>query len=305
MSSLLSRDILEKLLPLAWRGISVHALANDAEGSHNLVEHNQYGVSGGEQENTCRKSMRYSFKVLFDNGIAGSNGELYPRRFREFWTACLDRTTGPLIHPEFGLQDCKVGPFKVHYDPTWRGGASMDVTWFETIEKGLSADLASASPITYAVGLAGDLEKLSGAIDPVPTYDDGSGDSPLDALKKIQGAMLLAQLTMDDLVASVQNVINGINGMMDQLKGLTDEKSWAALETCAEIVNALTQSAENLGANMGKKKIDSRTTPAAASAPRLAAKYGQSLEDFFSLNPWTATTDPVPAGSDVFIYASG
>lgn len=301
--TLIPRDILSRLLPLKWRGIEVPALANDADLEQGVVEHNQYGVSGGELENTCRKSVRYSFKCLFDNGIAGYNGTLYPKGFRDFWNASLDRTTGPLQHPEFGRQDVKILSCKAHWAPDWRGGASIDAVWGETIEKGLTADMAAASPITYAVGLAGDLEELSGQIDPEPTYEDGSGDDPLAALKKIQGAMLLAQLTMDDLAQSVERITAGLSDFQDQLKESTDPKSWQAIETCSEIINALTQMTENLGANLGRKKIDSRVTQQAESAPMLAAKYGQSLEDFFTLNPWTATKDPVPAGSDVFVYA--
>jgi prophage DNA circulation protein len=295
-------DILERLLPLTWRGIKVPCLANSAALQHSTVEHNQYGVSGGEIENTCRKSVKFQFRVMFRNGLAWSE-ILYPYVFRDFWNACTDRTTGPLIHPEFGLIDCKVESANVHYDPTWRDGCDLDVTWSETIEKGISIELAASSPITHAVSMGEKFDQIKGTISPVPEYNDGSGTDLLGALKKIQGAMLLLQLTMADLAAQVDNVIVGVNGMIDQVSEVADPKSWAVVDTLNEIVSALTQAAESLGAQIGRKKIEIRTTTAEGGAMLVAARYGQTPEDFFKLNPAMAARDPIPPGTDIFVYS--
>jgi len=296
-------DILSRLLPLKFRGIEIPALANDLELNHNLVEHNQYGVSGGEQENTCRKSVRYSFRCMFRNGI-GWPKPLYPGVYREFWNACADRATGPMIHPEFGYQEVKVATVKIHYDPTWRDGCDLDVVWLETIEGGMSIEMSASSPISYAIGRAGDFDAIKGNISPVPVYSDGSGDSLLTALKKIQGAALLFQLGMADLAASIENVANGVFGMMDTLASVGSPSAWEAHDILSDVAASLLETTDALGATMTRKKIDIRTTKMAAPATQLAMLYSTPIEDFFKLNPMLATMNPVPPGTDVFVHAS-
>lgn len=295
-------DILAHLLPLKWRGIEVPCTVNDVDVNHNLVEHNQYGVSGGEQENTCRKSARFSFHCLFRAGIAGYKN-LYPTTFRDFWNACCDRTTGPLQHPEFGLIDCKVASFKIAYEPTKRDGLDLDVVFVETIEKGISVDLTAASPITYAVWLAGDLETISTFIE-VPEYDDGSGLTLKEALAKIKGTISLAGMSVSNMLSDIQSSINAVNGMLDMLNTSTDVKSWEAIDILKQIESSLEMTAEKAATLTTNKTIEIKNVAVGGIPSVVASQFAMSIEDFYKLNPMLAIYDTIPVGLQVFVYGS-
>jgi prophage DNA circulation protein len=294
-------DVLGNLLPAKLRGIEAPCLTNSAEVSQNLVEHNQYGVAGGEQENTCRKSARFSFKFVFRGGIAGYRN-LYPKTFREFWNACCDPTTAPFQHPEFGLIDVKVASFNIAYDPTRRDGVDLDVVLLETIEKGLSIELTAASPITYAVGLAGDLETMSADVE-VPPYEDGSGLTLKEALSKIKGTIALAGMSVSNLLSDIENSIGAINGMLDMLNTTTDVKSWQAIDTLKKIEAALQQTEQKAATLVKNKTIEIKNVAVAGLPSVVAAQFGLSIEDFYKLNPMMAIYDTIPVGTQIFTYS--
>lgn len=297
MSSYL--DILGDLLPLSWRGIDVPCQANEMSGGHSLVEHNQYGVAGGEQESCCRKSVRFSFRVPFRVGIAGYEG-LYPQTFRDFWNACLDGSTGPLIHPELGLVDCKVDTFKAVYDPQRRDGVDMDVVWAESIELGISVDIAAESPINTAIGLAGDLEDIATDVE-VPEYDDGSGLSLKQALAKIKGTIQLAEMSVVNSLNDISNTISAVNDMIDYAGTLTHPESYAILDALKGIESNLQTLKEKTLAGR-KKRIAIRVTTSDMRVTYAAAKFGMTIEEFFGLNPLLAVSTTVKAGSEILVW---
>lgn len=304
MANAIPLDVLAHLQALKFRGVGpIPCQQNSINVSHNIVEHNQYAVAGGEIENTCRKSGRFSFKCMFRGGISGFRN-LYPQTFRDFWNACLDRTTGPLQHPEFGLVDVKTEHFDVQFDPTRRDGVDVDVVWVETIDKGLSLDITTSSPITYAVGLAGNLENVSAGNVAVPEYDDGSGMSLKQALNKIKGTIMLAEMSISNTLSDIGNSINALNDMIDTLQNVatTNPANWDVVKSLKAIEAALQQTAKQVGATKAKQRVGIRTTTTKARFPLLAAGYGMKKEDFIKLNPMVAIYDEVPSGSTVFVY---
>lgn len=296
-----SLDVLADLRELEWRGIKVPCTANSIKGGHSLVEHNQYGVMGGEQESCCRKSAHFSFTIPFRNGITGY-GVLYPTLFRTFWNACLDPTTGDMIHPEFGLIDCKVGDWDVKYNPNARDGCDFDVTFAETIERGMGLEGAAPSPITTAIALADTLEKLGPAVN-IPEFDNSTGTTLKGALNKIKGAMLLAQMSMASLLSDIGSTIDGVNSMIDFASSLTDPAAWPVVSAAKGIVSALLELANTIGAVSTKKKVEIKYTTSDASPTLVASQFGIGLEDLLRANPSLATLDPVPAGTMVFVIS--
>ncbi|MFA4900910.1 MAG: hypothetical protein WC563_15435 [Brevundimonas sp.] len=294
-------DILASLKPLKFRGIEVPCLSNSIKVGQNLVEHNQYGVAGGEQENTCRKSAHLSFTIPFRAGIVWKPS-LYPKVMRDFWNACCDGTTGPLSHPEFGLMDVKVGDFDLTWQPNARDGADMNVSFVETIEKGLRIELSASSPITYASSIADELEKL-GPMVKLPSFDNSTGTTLKGALAKIKGAMLLAQMSAASLLGDIESTIGGVNNLIDFASSLTDPAAWPVVAGLKNIVSALMQIETQLGTDAGKKKkLEIKYTTTDASPTLVASQFGTNLEDLFKANPSLAILDPVPSGTMVFVF---
>lgn len=293
-------DILAHLKPLKFRGIEVPCLTNSIKVAQNLVEHNQYGVSGGEQENTCRKSAHLSFIIPFRAGIVWKPS-LYPKVMRDFWNACCDRTTGPLSHPEFGLMDVKVADFDLTWQPNARDGADMNVSFVESIEKGLRIELTASSPITYASAIADELEKLGPTVN-LPAFDNSTGTTLKGALNKIKGAMMLAQLSAASLLSDISSTIEGVNSLIDFASSLTDPNAWPVVSGLKDIVAALVQIEEDIGTLKGKKKLEIKYTVSDASPTLVASQFGTNLEDLFKANPSLAVLDPIPANTMVFVF---
>jgi hypothetical protein len=208
----------------------------------------------------------------------------------------------PFQHPEFGLIDVKVASFNIAYDPTRRDGVDLDVVLLETIEKGLSIELTAASPITYAVGLAGDLETMSADVE-VPPYEDGSGLTLKEALSKIKGTIALAGMSVSNLLSDIENSIGAINGMLDMLNTTTDVKSWQAIDTLKKIEAALQQTEQKAATLVKNKTIEIKNVAVAGLPSVVAAQFGLSIEDFYKLNPMMAIYDTIPVGTQIFTYS--
>jgi len=288
------------LLDLSFRGVSVPCQLHTLDFSHAQVEHNQPGVDGGNVEDMARKSAKMSFRVPFHNLISWPK-KLYPDVFRDFWNACLDRSVGPFVHPEFGELDAKVENFKVTFDPNLRDGYDVDVSFIESTENGVTVSDNPIGPVTSALALMQDFLAISGNIDPTPTYDDGSGDDPLTALKKLQGALLLAQLSVQDKLLQVSRVTGAINSMLDTVDSATSADAWLGRDILATIAGNLQDTADSLGVTQSKKKID-YVVAAQDIIPRDAAsRAGMSVEAFYKLNPRAASKPIIAAGSEYFI----
>lgn len=290
-------DVLATLLPLKWRGIEAPCQANDIDITQRVVEHKQYGVQASHVESTGRDSARFSFRVLFRAGLMGYD-DLYPTRFSEFWQACLDSTPGKLEHPEFGELDAVVQSVKLHADPRARDGYDIDVVWLETNEGDIT--LEQSTLMGDAIAIAGDLEAVTDV--EVPPYDDGTGLSLAEALKKIQGAILLAQLSVAEIGGMIASTVGALNDMIDVLAYSTDPKTGPILQSLKDIEAACSATAEALPGAAQTRRVVERLTAAASTVADLAAKHGMDLGEFVALNPTAAATGKVAAGALIFVF---
>ena len=300
-------DILSKLPQLQWRGIVVPCQANSLSFEHGQAEHYQHGSDGAYVEHTGRKSARFSFRIPFRVGIAGSYTNiyenLYPETFRDFWNACLDGSTGVLLHPEFGEIDAKVSSFRLSVDPMQRDGYDVDVDWIETVEAGVSIADNALSPISEAVGLAEGLEETSGEINPPITYDDGSGDDLLTTLKKIEGALLLAQLEVQDMLASINNAVSGVNSMIDLCNNVTDPEAWGVMESLKQIEANLQTAKDKLSPS--QERIEFVIAARTMTTREAAASASMDLAAFFEVNPRLARSPEIRQGKEYFVKVKG
>jgi prophage DNA circulation protein len=293
-------DILSKLPPLSWRGVEGPAQANSIRFEHGLVEHRQHGVDGGHQENTGRGSMVVAFRIPFRAGLL-EYPDLYPTRFRDFWNACLDGSVGNLSHPEFGEFDAKVASFNLQVTPDRRDGYDVDVEFRETTENDITAADNPLGPIAECISIAKAFEADRAALSPVPEYDDGEGTDVLTALKQLEGSLILAEMTIAAKIAKINNVIGGVNSMIDTLNKSTDPKSWGVIDGLKSIESNLQATKEAISPN--QKKIDFVIAPRETGVRDAAAAASMDLSDFYKLNPNLARKKTILTGETYFIQA--
>lgn len=295
-------ELLSKLPPLSFRGIEVPCMANSVAFSHGQVEHRQHGVDGAAIEHTGRDSAKLQFKIPFLVGIDGF-GALYPTKFRDFWNACLDGSVGPLIHPEFGEFDVVCKSFTLSVDPNVRSGYMVDVEWLETVEDGVSIADNPLGPVSEALGLAEDWDAIKGEINPEPIYDDGTGDDPLAALKKLQGQLLLAQLSVQDAILSVDRIVTGVNGVIDFIDASTDPsgEAWIGRGIMTGIEAKLQETKEKISPN--QKQIQVVIAEREVAVRDAAAASGMGLEAFLRMNPKYGATKTIKAGQEYFVQS--
>lgn len=291
-------DALGTLLQLSWRGIEVPCQANSIDPKQRIVEHKQWGVQASHVENTGRDSARFSFKIPFRGGISGCT-DLYPTRFRDFFNACLDGSAGKLIHPEFGELDACVESHPVSYDPNRRDGCDMDVVWIETNENEyvLEQSYLMADAVALATQLDGNFPDVE-----IPPFDDGSGLSLTESLKKLQGELLLAQLSVASIIASVGNTIDAVNGMIDFASSLANPQASVVAQYLKDIEASLSAFIAKLPGSRSVRTVIDKIVQRTQPVENAAASYGMSMEDWFALNPMTAATGEVKTGDIVFVY---
>ena len=291
-------DILRQLPPLVWRGIEVPAQTNSVRFDHGLVEHRQHGVDGGHQENTGRGSMVISFRIPFRVGLYEYE-DLYPTRFRDFWNACLDGTVGTLAHPEFGEFDAKVASFTLTVTPERRDGYDVDVEFRETTENDVTAADNPLGPIANAISIMAAVQPSFPVLLPTPEYDDGEWTDPLQALKQLEGSLKLLEMSVAGKIAKINNVIGGVNSMIDTVNDATQPETWEVSDALKEVWANLQEAKENISPS--QERIDFVVAPREVEVKSAAAAAGMDFDEFLQLNPKLSRVQTIASGEEYFV----
>lgn len=287
-------DVLGGLLPLTWRGIEVPCYSTGLDFAHRLTEHNQYGVSGGYQENGYRSSGTFTFKLLLRNGIEWP-AYLYPGTFRDMLNALYDPSEGDLQHPEFGKLVCKVASVSVQWDPNKRDGADIDVTWkehnagLEEAELNLDMDIG---------GKLVDLAMSGRAID--ADWEDDYGSNPLDVLNGLAGKMDMLQNDVNNKITQLEGAIASVNDIIDTLEKSTDPNAWGIANEAKKLLMDLGDLAANVLPDKRKRiilKVSDKRQPVSAAAGR----WDMSTDEFLALNPRSAVSGYLEADEEFFV----
>jgi len=239
-----------------------------------------------------------SFRIPFRVGVI-EYPDLYPSRFRDFWNACLDGSTGNLRHPEFGEMDAKVSSFTLSITPERRDGYDVDVEFVETTENNITVADNPLGPIAEAISVADAIKDSAAELTPKPEYEDGSGVDLLQALKQLEGMLFLAQLSVQAMINSVNNVIGAVNGMIDTVNQATDPKAWGVVDGLKSIEASLQEVKDSLAPN--QKKIDFIIAQQDIAVRDASGAAGMKIADFLKLNPALARTGLIPMGKEYFV----
>lgn len=309
MTQNLGTDVFGSLLGASFRGVPFPVVSCSFGFQHDHAQHLWPDRDGGHVEATGRRPATYTFRIPFRNGTVAGPFEawkgqtLYPDVWRQFTTACADRTTGPLVHPELNLVHVKVASFSAGWEAKGRDGVDVDVTFVESEddEDALANLLASASPAAGAVATAQNVDTLLGQMSPpweYPAYEPTLGD----LAKSIQAAldapgMLARQVggQIDKLSSTVERIAEGVGR-------LNDTTLWPithALERMRASVNDL----RNLGRAQSRPIKTMRTTrPTTLAALARQIQPTQKIAELVALNRVLAESPIVPAGSRVSYY---
>ena len=294
-------DIARQLLTPKWRDVEFYC------GPWSIAFDQQHAIHAYPDrdaafiEATGRNPARYSFTAYFRNGISGSS-LLYPDKWRLFIAACLDRSTGKLVHPELGAINAKVVSYRSSFDPMKRDGMDVEV---EFIESSTTADelndiVNGSSPMGDAIAAARDLDTEAFAINPTPTYPSALTPSALDSLKKLSGALQQFKMGIGNVIGQIDSVTIALDQFRQAIESVSNPANYKALAAIDRLIVALF----NLKDTLAQKARP--LTPAIvrfdSSLPAVAKFFTMSVDDLLRLNPALARGSTVRSGTAISVF---
>ncbi len=293
-------DILSQLLEASWRDISFPTLMVQANGSHNVVPHKRVDRDGWRVENTGRNSLIFQFKVPFINSLTKGPNEtwdqaLYPDVYVKFLSAIEDRTTGVFIHPSYGSRKCKVESWAESLDPDFRGGPTISVTLWETVDTGDAIALEDTSVIPIAASAAAELDGMAAVLDPPPDFGTPGGITLSEFIRQL-GAIAdqweLAKQQMEGAIARVEKTMTNLASKYGYQPGFSDNTQRLLSALHAYKKEQLKQA----------KPVSVYVVRKAASVSAVANRVKNTPAQLLALNPALAKSPVVPALSPVRYY---
>ncbi len=305
-------DVLGRMISPSWRGVEFPCGEWEFGFEQDHAEHKFPDKDGALVEATGRSPATYTFTAFFRNGLDAkaivptASLPLYPTQWRKFIAACLDRTTGSLVHPELGPINVKLKSCKTKASLDKRDGVDVDVTFVESplAEDELTDLLKQPSPMGAALANAGSLDDAVGNIDPVPEYPDSISPSLLDSMKQLSGALQQFRLGIGNIGSLVDSYLDGIADMRAALvkngNPAKTLKAIQALDACFTAVAQVAADAKPKGRPVTVAIVQGPATPDA-----IAAFFGTPVDDFLRMNPLAADRSVVPKDSQVLVYVAG
>jgi len=329
-------DILEQLLPCSWTGVNrpriefpvtTITLSMDQD----LAEHKFWGVDGVQVEATGRNSLVFEATIPFRNGIVPGKSEnwgiLYPTAFRQFLTACADRATGILVHPELGEFTCKVKSLRTSLTGERRDGVDVTVTWVETLfpEDISNIEDSSNSPVANAeisaLSLDSNLDQLT-TVDAkykLPVYAPTFADS-VNQLTSITDRISLQEQRYVGVIDKVSYRLNQIEDSVTRVvtpprtsvKSIINPNPQAtnkAIATLAWPIRASIGQLRNTLNDVVKKilqtgqKIIFYRVPSPVTLAGVSVSTGAGIVDLMNLNPSLVGQPFLQTGTMVRYYS--
>lgn len=279
----LTPDTLSQLLGASWRSLAFPTLMVATKAGHNVVAHRRVDRDGVRVENTGQAGKIYTFKIPCVNTIVPGKNEawqqpLYPFIYRALLTALDDRTSGTFVHPDFGQRNCKVAEWESTLDPAFRGGPTLAVTLWETVDDADAVALSATSTQPIAVTAAQTLDAMFLPLKPPPDTGTPGGISLFDFITSLGNLADEWDLMKMQWEASINRVTYQLTQLEEKFG---DEPGFSdATERLISALHAI--KAKALASSRSTRHY---TVPAATTIPPLAARLGNTLPDLIKLNP--------------------
>lgn len=244
-------DVLATLQEASWRGIPFPVVSLDEQGSQSMPQHKAADRDGAFVEGTGRNPFVYSLRApLFAGTVARGATEtwtdLYPGTFLRLRAAWSDRSTGTLVHPLYGAIQCKPAEWKAALNADERGGQSVDITFIETRDDGVTPAFSTREG-SFAQTVAADLDSQLATLNPAPVVFTANDDATsfLDVVLQLSRIVDGTTLQAQQAIAKVDQTI----AKLDKLSGSIDR---AADVLSVDPVTGLTKSLGRLGPGSGR-----------------------------------------------------
>lgn len=300
----MARDLYALLPNISWRGIPFPVEGLDNDLSHMHAEHYFVYKDGAHIEALGRNALIFQGRIPFHNGIIAGPGEswagqtLYPDLSRRFLAACLDRSTGELMHPDFGAVKCKVRTCRWRYSAgAGRDGVTFDVAWHETSDNGdeINASVANQAPVAEAIAAADRLDNALAVASP-PT-------NPIPELANDTTSFGSMMRDYQDGTGNLSPLKKKNEALGDALDRRDSVNDWPLRSSSEDLRAALF----TLGANpnsTGQQNVQGHMTENPTTVPLLALKLGTTTVSLITLNPSLSTQSRVAPGTKVLYSGS-
>lgn len=320
-------DVLAGLLAYSWKGVAFPSAGFRIRLRQDLAMHEYAERDGAHIEGTGRAPLEFSARIPFRNGIELAPSEaavkqpIYPTAFRDFFDACADRSTGDMVHPEFGRIKCKLQDVDVSYDPNRRDGVDVEVVWIEATDKpsDLLDILSAPSPAQQIAASANDADAAIDAALAALKSKNSTTDSVVRAYLEDLKKTSLTSGSLGDLARKLQSIGDQTDLIQRQAAGavasldfrarnIADSLDraqshpvyWPLQEAAMRIQAAaadLKSSVSTKNRQLGIYVVAADTTPAS-----IAQDIPAPLGDLLQLNPALAGGPVVLSGARVRYY---
>jgi len=299
--------ILDQLREFSWKGISFPVTQVHLSLQQDLVEHRFWAQDGANVEATGRAPITISATIVFRNNIARGRqetwGVLYPTTFRQFFDLSADRSTGVLVHPEFGPINCKLKSAEISHTADRRDGCDVEASWIETREKeNTSAAFTTQTPVAEAELAAFDLDANLKTLSPPLPGKTVFTPNFADSIRSI--------LAVGDQISLLSRQIGGqfaaINYRLNQIESQLSSGASALNAVMIQSINRLRFATSNLQQKLLQKQRETRlyVVPVAKTLASVAIDVaGNTVGDLIRLNPSLVGFATVPRGTAVRYYA--
>lgn len=296
-------DVLQKLLRIEWRGVGLFATGFSFAFDQQHIAHTYPDRDAGFIEATGRNPAVYSFSLLFRNGNTLAPEEQYPLAWRKFIVACLDRSTGTLLHPELGPVKVKCRSQQTQWDATKRDGVDVSAEFVETSDT--EDELAALLKRSAAYDAEYEAQFLDGVVKdvtPAPEVPSTLSPSLLESLKQLTGTIAMAKASVGNVAAAIESYANAVDDLAEQISDLNEPAYAPILESLRRLHGSVVDL--GLPIKAASRPVTSVLVRRDAPVAAIASAFGNKLEDFLALNPSAASKTSLPAGEPVFVYAS-
>lgn len=296
----------KSLLQITWRGLNFPITDLQTAFTQSHVSHKFPDRDGAYVESTGRDEIRVTCKALFYNHISRGPlefwdyGTLFPSQFNRFLDACKDRTVGRLVHPFLGGFDAKVQSFSATLDATNRSGASVDVTWVDTIKPSLEEQVTDASNAAANAQAFDDemntIRQQKIIVVPSTTPTDFVGE-----IGKIKAFIDSTTLQVQKALAAIDRVTYHVNNVMFSLQRANSVTLSPAIQKAKALRASLIELRQQLNSKVAAVRI--YIVPKDTTLGELVQRLGNNQVDLIKLNPSVVKQPVIEARTPIRYFA--
>lgn len=294
-------DVLQFYKDAKFRGVAFPYTEMRVSLSQDNVEHKYPYRDAGLIEGVGRASNIFTFKAPFRNGTTG-HSDLFPTVWRSLLTACADKSTGELVHPEMGTVNVKCKSCTTSFDAMRRDGVDVDLEFVETLTKSDEDAIlfGSSSPAAATMAAAVDFDKAISDTGFTQVYPESLKPDLLSAMKALNGLVSQIGLGLANIGAAIDGMLGDLDGMISLLESENNPALAGAIAAATAAFAATIALAQTITG--GGRDVSMAVVVRDSNLSAAAGVLGQKVDDFLKLNPALGTQTRIPAGTQVLIY---